>query len=109
MPARGAIVDLRLTNQRSHPFAGLGTAVGSDGVLNPLAKTAGLDQGQVARMDQILLGAGVRLVRVSGPGQLPGPGPVRVWGPGDGRLRMMRRSRPAGCASCSPAGERRRT
>ncbi len=96
-PAGGtAIVDLRLTNQRSHPFAGLGTAVGSDGVLDPLARTAGLDKGQVARMDRLLLAAGVRLVRVSGPGQLPGPGRIRVWGRGDGRLRMMRRLAPRG-------------
>lgn len=87
---------LRLTRTAVQPFAGFGTAAASDLVLDPLANTTGLQPSQVRRMDDDLLGAGVRLVRVFGPLQLPDRPPVTVWSSGDPRLRMMRRLAPRG-------------
>lgn len=91
-PAATALV----TSTRRQRFAGFGTAVATDTEIDPWAQTAGLTAKQVRDLDALALGAGIRLIRIFGPGQSPGPGGTRVWTPRDGRLRLMRRLRGRG-------------
>jgi O-glycosyl hydrolase len=87
-PARGT---LRVTSNRRQRMEGFGTAVASDSVVDPWAQTGATNAPQARRVDALMLRSGIRLVRIFGPGQAPGPAGVRVWSAADGRLRLMRR------------------
>lgn len=86
-----------ITSVGRQRFLGFGTAVASDSVFDPWAQTSGLSAQQVSQLDALTLRAGIRLVRIFGPGQFQGgTGLTEQWTAQDARLRFMRRLRGRG-------------